>query len=610
MTDHSPPKSLTITLRELDSREPIPKRVITLEGPDWELRIGRGTESRIEELTPAENNAWFASRVLSRRHAILHANPTTKEIFIHDVGSLHGTFLSGSRLHTNEPGPLWPDDIVTLGANVIRGSSHFSALRLRVTWNWGIGTLSQPNVNHTNAGVSRNTFSADYSDEEAYGSASAQASSRPQEDKYEPREGSNEYHSELDDKAQNLRVPVCDTSVAMDILEVRTFTVPDSDDASNTPGHASSADVSDEDSPTSSPLMPRDLQEVKSVAPETLRREFINDVLRVTDPDRTDPTQVIVPSSAQQAEPLPAVDESISEDSYGDGELERETSWLFTPPTSLGRDLAGPTSSSSGTDLFGPARSPSPSDTAMVNPLIGPDFRIKWTAPPFLTPESPHQQTVTLDKVGPLDRSISAWAGHNSVLYEPVVPPLVPEKSALVPYPPSASSLAFYSDAFTFNPSPLLPPPRPRSPLSIASASPQQLAVNDSDGAKKRKADQISSDQSLDPIAAPSGPHSPENGDILATTATRKVESVGDVTADRLLNPSTSASEVAESTSAEETEMPVRKKAKKNNDKAPSQRSSGSNSLVTTAGVAVAGVAIGAVGMFLGLLALPEEYLI
>jgi hypothetical protein len=70
--------SVVVTLRDIDFRDPIPLRSITLRAPDWDLKIGRGTQSGFEGLKPARNNAWFDSRVMSRNHAVLRVDPTTR----------------------------------------------------------------------------------------------------------------------------------------------------------------------------------------------------------------------------------------------------------------------------------------------------------------------------------------------------------------------------------------------------------------------------------------------------------------------------------------------------------------------------------------------------
>lgn len=68
----------TVHLRDVENRDPIAERTITLTSPDWAVKIGRGSSSGDENLRPAKDNAWFDSRVMSRAHAVLQADPDTK----------------------------------------------------------------------------------------------------------------------------------------------------------------------------------------------------------------------------------------------------------------------------------------------------------------------------------------------------------------------------------------------------------------------------------------------------------------------------------------------------------------------------------------------------
>ncbi|OAL39635.1 hypothetical protein AYO20_01032 [Fonsecaea nubica] len=616
MADLNPSKYLTITLRELDFHEPIPKRVITLEAPDWEIRIGRGSGSRVEEFAPAEDNAWFDSRVLSRRHAILRGNPITKEIYIQDIGSMHGTFVAGKRVNTNQMEPIWPEDTVILGSDVIRGSSHFSALRFMVTWNWCDEIFHQLDATQTNPGVRtyQNTFSADYSDEEAYSDPSIQISSNPEENEDEHEERNTEHHSDPEDEDQVIQDSVREASIEIVVPEVTTFAVPESDDASNTQSHTSGADVSGEESPTSSPLIASDTHEDKGAPPENIPHLFQGPDICSASSDYTDHSQVLVPNSGQQAEVLPTMDENTSEeDSYGDDELENTYSDSFSslnipsinvdnPAKPLGACLSPP----GVTDHPEHVRAPSPSDAAMVKPTTESGLRVTLTAPPFSSFESSNPHSGPMDNHVAQGRLSSAWAGHNSVLYEPVAHPLVPEQSASVYYPSYGRYMSLYTDPCTFQ-SPMMPTQaQPPSPLSIASVVSQQQTSKDIDGAKKRKCDQISSDECPGANTVSSDSYSSEAKDVHATSVAIGVRETSSVNGDTLLDPSTS--EVAERNASMHVEMPARKKVKKNTVKAPEQRDSGRNSFAKTAGATIAGMAIGAVGMFIGLLALPEDY--
>lgn len=110
-------------INEEDAGESNAYRYLTLEAPSYSVRIGRGSRSGSKDLEPAENNAWFDSRVMSREHAILRANPGNKTITIEDVGSMHGTYLPADdlKLSKYQPKVVRDGDAIIFGAEVSRG---------------------------------------------------------------------------------------------------------------------------------------------------------------------------------------------------------------------------------------------------------------------------------------------------------------------------------------------------------------------------------------------------------------------------------------------------------------------------------------------------------
>ena len=71
--------AVNICLKVITNGESHPDRSLKLDAENtYTVRIGRGSRSGSKDLYPAENNAWFESRVMSREHAILKAHPGSK----------------------------------------------------------------------------------------------------------------------------------------------------------------------------------------------------------------------------------------------------------------------------------------------------------------------------------------------------------------------------------------------------------------------------------------------------------------------------------------------------------------------------------------------------
>lgn len=94
------------------------KTIVVPFAPDL-VRIGRQTN---QKTLPTPLNGFFDSKVLSRQHAEIWADPNGK-IMIRDVKSSNGTFVNGKRLsqenRDSEPHPLKEADVLELGIDIV-----------------------------------------------------------------------------------------------------------------------------------------------------------------------------------------------------------------------------------------------------------------------------------------------------------------------------------------------------------------------------------------------------------------------------------------------------------------------------------------------------------
>ncbi|KAJ9603832.1 hypothetical protein H2200_011353 [Cladophialophora chaetospira] len=653
MAGTAPGLHVTVTLKDVNYRDPIPERTLVLEAPNWQVNIGRGTQSGYEDLTPAPNNAWFDSRVMSRSHAILRADPETKEITVEDVGSMHGTHLAGRRLRTHHVEPIWEGDTLILGADVTRGScecndtseetcsdfapAYFNALNILVTWTWSheeygpfildtvIHTDMPPHRPHaasprpTAANMYRNSFSVDYYSGDEI---SSEILGEQEEDDYEIYE--EERHiSEADDDIQIIQDSARQPSIEIIMPPTRTFTVPESDDGSTREG-SSHAEISDEEvdeSPVSSPIIPGNANEAETET-EAKKSKIVTlstscSIAPGESASNRGQPETSQPSAAGHVDVNEVTywsesDESSEVSSYAGDEPWNDHFASFGESYNAschdeiaGPSIAGPSSSSGATQHQEHIRPPSPSDAAMPKPPGHLPKPFTTSAPPFNTFQ-PHGAPGS-DMAGAALRPSSAWAGHNSVLWEPMPPYNLP-----APLPPAFS---YPRPEFGSYQAPSMAmSTQPMSPLSIPSLVEQQSERNKGIS-RKRKADDMSSDDSQ------SGGPLPElaSSDVEniyqfpikedGTTSGPATVAMEDVTtAYTTTVPSEPAStvEVDESVSSAVTEPP-RKKVKTR--KAGSSKAS-RNGLVKMAAATITGMAIGAVGTIIGLAALPQEYFV
>ncbi|KAJ5211875.1 uncharacterized protein N7498_003521 [Penicillium cinerascens] len=126
-------------------------RSFTLSTSEPSIEIGRCSKRGLRNRTPAKDNAWFDSRVMSRDHAELSISLETKNLYICDYGSTHGTWINKSRLITGEKMPLIHGDILTFGVPVDREDETYPALAVRCKFDWIYEgpTSDEVSVNHS-----------------------------------------------------------------------------------------------------------------------------------------------------------------------------------------------------------------------------------------------------------------------------------------------------------------------------------------------------------------------------------------------------------------------------------------------------------------------------
>ena len=132
---------LDVEIDVVGSDDSCPIRFVTLRDPTYAIRIGRGSKSGTSNLCPADNNAWFDSRVMSREHAVLKADPETEHVYIEDVGSMHGTYLDNQKLIPHQRRRIFDEQPIVFGNEVIRGPGAWS--------------LSAPDACHGNCSLLR-----------------------------------------------------------------------------------------------------------------------------------------------------------------------------------------------------------------------------------------------------------------------------------------------------------------------------------------------------------------------------------------------------------------------------------------------------------------------
>ncbi|KAK8073529.1 hypothetical protein PG994_004428 [Apiospora phragmitis] len=114
-------------------------------------RVGRASKVATKGFVSTGDNAWFDSPVMSRTHAELIAHLDTKKLFIKDIGSLHGTFISKNdtpnhenRLVEHDLAELASGDKIRFGIEILRGRDTFPPCEVDVTMEWPNSAASLP----------------------------------------------------------------------------------------------------------------------------------------------------------------------------------------------------------------------------------------------------------------------------------------------------------------------------------------------------------------------------------------------------------------------------------------------------------------------------------
>lgn len=109
-----------------------PERRIVLTQSQPKLQIGRSSNRSAMGLTPALDNGYFDSPVMSREHAEIEADIPGQVVRIRDAGSMHGTLLNGETLESEAARPLVSGDEVTFGSSVYRNQKTFKPATVTV----------------------------------------------------------------------------------------------------------------------------------------------------------------------------------------------------------------------------------------------------------------------------------------------------------------------------------------------------------------------------------------------------------------------------------------------------------------------------------------------
>lgn len=596
---------VNVYLKDHDSDEGLFPRTLLLNAHNnWSARVGRATSTGSGP-DEEKDNACFKSRVISREHAYIEANPETGAIYVKDVGSMHGTHIHGQRLKDGKPWPLHDNDVVSFGAAVDRGDSEtsdnpsltrglqstetFFPVDVKVSWQWHTAEYASPRLASASSNSHRslevmhlsNTFVVpELSDEDEDEDGEI----------YDP-DDENEFRNE----------PV-------------HITIADSDDSNDAMSLAlSDSIVSDVESPSSSPLASADLEGSTSKSAEATS------------------TVVVEGGSSQDNKPQrdavvqqkPSVQSKLSIAQLLEDEADRLASNETRPESSSNLDSdnhwdeyhveevdefdefdefedKGPRPAPSSSPIRFPTnpqppRDPSPSDAAMVKPITDPTRAppfgdlFSFKVPPAVNPGLSH-------------RSENSWAGHNAVLYDPPAPLSEPIFD-MEKFPVRPAHLQSGTPRYPGWPG----PPNSYYESPSHSISPFLLHQPITQTARKRKADDISEGSDV-PAARQADPVS-SSGDSDANSADVIHDKGPCIEMPNAEIPIIAVSSVAEmikspAPAAAESPRKRQKTSKGKSGSRPAQKAS----FTKYAATALAGAAVGTLGTIFGLMYLPEDF--
>jgi hypothetical protein len=559
--------------------DPFPVRTFTLRAPDYTVSVGRATTSGTGPRA-SPNNAYFNSRVVSRDHAVLKADPVTREVFVSDNGSMHGTHVRGRRLKHGIFQRLFDQDKVIFGAEVARATG---------TIDFPIDlTTEQTNFVDVFAPVAV-ILTFDWS--ASQGEDNSVSWTRPTQSY-----GFNPTDEEDDDEDSDDSDDSDDFSETSAQPPYNNFAVPESDISDDGNSIMSSSDLHDiqDDSPTSSPAeFSADGKQRIASAPDP-RFEFP----RVASPSLGGPPDNEDIDSYYEDSSIFEGDVDLGEHPVLDfseiqvTEIQNRPSQAPILPTPSGLLSPPPR----------PVRDPSPSDAAMVKP-IEPLFHSASADP--ASPFVPGTM---------INRDNSAWAGHNSILYDPFPDSMVPDTFG---YDNNMVNNDFQNPFDSYHGGAMAygrvdPAVRTRlsfvpEPEAITSAATRISTAR----SKKRKADemgessavadentrQVLRDILIKPATAPTIiPAAPESS-VMATASTMIPETV----------PTTTI-ETVESVKSPAPAEPARKKIKTNNAASSATNKVRGSSFKSHAVTAAISATLGAAGLLGTLMALPKDF--